>query len=239
MGNAASSISGNIGAYYQNQTQSVIAEANAEVAKAQGTAAKGQAYGQASKLEAENKLAGQVASENMSRLDEQKTQTDSSITAAHGSSGFSSEGSGGNANISALKQFEQAAQDMAYSRAIEDQSAQFNAQMMRKTGDISMMSAEAEYDYNMAQSQIYDTMSSNAKTAAITTTVTTAIGAAIGGFTGTGVMDGANLGSDFASAANSGNVGSLESQNGVSQNSINRIESQPSSWEQSMSSWLT
>lgn len=224
MGNAIGSITGNIGSYYQSQTNAVMSESNAKIAKAQGVAAKGQAYGQASKLEAQNKLAGQVASENMSRLDEQKTQAHSSVNAGRGASGFTAQGSGSNANISVLKQYEQAAQDMAYSTALNDQSARFNAQMMRHTGEISMTSAEAESDYNMAQAAIHDQMSSNAKTAAITTAVTTALGAALGG------MGGVQLGADFGSMLNVGSVGSFESVNGVSQKSIDRIDKQLASW---------
>ncbi len=194
------SIGGQLGAAAGFKSEAKVHQANARVARAQGRAAKGQAYGQAARMEAENEVAGQQAVMNMERLREAETQARGSVQAARGGSGFSSEGSGSKAEVSVLQAFEQQAQDMAYSRALQDTSARFGAEMARKSGDLSEMSANVEADYTAAQAEI----SKIKKRGAYTAAAVEAAGMAIGGYLGATKLadkfDGSKLKGAFAGA---------------------------------------
>lgn len=206
----------NYGAYKQNQTQANIARSNARIAAAQGQAAKGKAYGQAAKIERENEVAGRNAAENLMRVREAQTKAEGAVVATHGASGFTSEGSGSTEQVSVLERFEQTAQDMAYSRSLQDVGARFSATMSRKAGDIAEMQGQADSAYQNAQAAVYDDMAKNAKHAMVTSIIGQVGGAIVGGIFGgaAGAQLGMKVGGGIASQSNRGLVGSYESQNG-------------------------
>ncbi len=202
------SIGGNIGAAEGYKAEAKVHLANARVARAQGRAARGQAYGQAARVELENEVAGQQAVQNMERLREKETQARGSVQAARGATGFTAQGSGSKAEVSVLEAFEQKAQDMAYSRALQDTSARFGAAMARKSGDLFEMGANVEADYTAAQAEISKIKKVGAYSATVNETVATVIGAIFGG------PAGAMMGSSMAQSVNRGFAGSVESQGG-------------------------
>mgnify|MGYP000050701952 CR=1 FL=1 len=205
------SLVGNLGAAEAYKAEAAVHQANARVARAQGQAARGQAYGQAARVEAENEVAGQQAVMNMERLREQETQAQGAVQAARGASGFTAQGSGSRAEISLLQAYEQQAQDMAYSRALQDQSARFSASMARKSGDLAEMGADVNANYEASQAAISKIKKRNSYTAAAFDAVASIVGGAVGG--GTGAM----IGSSVAQAINGSLTGSVESMGGGSQ----------------------
>ena len=209
----------NYGAYQQNKTQASITRSNARIAAAQGKAARGKAYGQAARIEAENEVAGRNTAENMERLRKAETQAQGAAVAKRGSSGFTAQGSGSLEEISVLEQFEQRAQDMADARSLQDIGARFSASMSRKAGDIAQMESEAEVAYLNAQARVQDSMAKNAKHAMYSSLIGQVAGAIIGGIYGgpPGAQMGAQIGGGLTSQSNRGLVGSYESQNGGNQ----------------------
>lgn len=204
------SIMANLGAAEAYKAEAAVNQANAAVARAQGQAARGQAYGQAARAEAENEVAGQQAVMNMERLREQETQAQGAVQAARGASGFSAQGSGSRAEISVLQAYEQQAQDMAYSRALQDQSARFSASMARKSGDLAVMGASVNANYLSAQSEISKIKKRNAYTAAAFDALSSVVGGVLGG------SSGAMIGSSIAQSVNTSLTGSVESMGGGS-----------------------
>ena len=209
----------NYGAYQQNKTQASMARSNARIAAAQGKAARGKAYGQAARIEAENEVAGRNTAENLERLREAETQAQGAAVAKRGSSGFTAQGSGSQEEISVLEEFEQRAQDMAYARSLQDIGARFGAAMSRQAGDLEEMQSLAESDYLQAQARVYDRMAKNAKHAMVTSIIGQVGGAIVGGIFGgpAGAQMGAQIGGGLASQSNRGLVGSYESQYGGDQ----------------------
>lgn len=207
---------GNFGLAQQHKANARIAGANARVARAQGRATRGQAYGQAARLELENAVAGDQAAENMARLREGQRKSGATVEAARAASGFTTEGSGNQAQLSVLEQYEQVAQDMVYSRSLEDLSARFNATMQRRAGDIALQSSEAEAVYNEDQIKLHKQYAHNANKSAWVTGTLSAIGAAVGAYFGgaAGAKIGAQAGAGAGSMYSAGQVGSMESQKG-------------------------
>lgn len=216
------SMSGNWGMSLQHKTSAAAARANARVAQAQGKAQKSQAYGQALRIEAENRVAGRQASDAMARLRGKENKAVGSIQAVRGASGLTSQGSGMQPQISAMKQFEQQAQDMAYSRRLQDQSARFSAAMARKSGDFAEMSAEANAGYEVAQAGIYNMMARNANRAGNFSAIATGLGAALGGAFGgvAGMKAGAGLGSSIGGMYGAARPGTMEAAYGLSKEQI-------------------
>lgn len=207
---------GNFGVAAQHKANAGISQSNARIARAQGQAEKGKAYGQATRLEMENTVAGEQAAENMSRLRKAQRQAGADARAARAVSGFTSEGSGSQPEISVLSRYEQAAQDMVYSRSLQDSSARFQATMLRRSGDIAEMGAIAQADYLTAQSEVHKMKAHNANKAAVVSASLQAVGAIVGGIAGgpAGAMQGAQMGAGMGSMYSAGLPGTLESEGG-------------------------
>lgn len=230
-------VMGNYAQSKQLKAQSGVAAANARVARAQGRATRGRAYGEAQRIEVENEVAGRRVVDNMSRLRGEENKAVGAVQAARGASGFTAEGSGMQTQVSVMKQFEQAAQDMAYSRSLQDQSARFSATMARKSGDIAMMGAEAEGAYGDAQAGIYAQMARNANRAATLSGVLSGVGLVGGAFLGNPVM-GMQLGSSMAGLANSMRVGTYENQYGMSNMQMSNLAAGASDGWDRLLSWM-
>lgn len=207
---------GNFGLAESHKSEGRVAAANARVARAQGKAERGKAEGQANRLELENKVAGEQAAENMSRLRKEQRQAGAAVQAARAASGFTSEGSGSQPEISALARYEQAAQDMVQNRSMQDISSRFQATMLRRSGELAERGAEASADYQDSMVQIHKMKAHNANKAAIVSGSLSAIGATIGGIAGgpAGAQLGAQAGAGMGSMYSAGLPGTLESQGG-------------------------
>lgn len=205
---------GNFGLAESHKGAARVAEANARVARAQGKAEKGKAFGQAARLELENRVAGEQAAENMSRLRGEQRRAGATVRAQQAASGFTSEGSGSQAEISVLAKYEQAAQDMVYSRSLQDTSARFQATMLRRSGELAEQGAEAQGDYLSAQAQIERMKAHNANKAAMVSGSLQVVGATVGAFFGgaAGAQMGAQAGAGLGSMYSAGLPGTLESQ---------------------------
>lgn len=206
----------NFGQAESHKASARVAQANARVARAQGKAERGKAYGQAARQELENKVAGEQAAENMSRLRKEQRQAGAAVENARAASGFTSEGSGRQAEVSVLARYEQEAQDMVTSRGFQDVSARFGATMLRRSGELAMRGAEAEAVYSEDQAKLYKMYAHNANKAALVTGSLSAIGAAVGAYFGgpAGAKLGAQAGAGAGSMYSSGLPGSVESQGG-------------------------
>lgn len=193
-----------------------VAHSNARVQRSMGRAQRAQYYGRAARVEAENRVAGEQHAENVSRLRGLQGQAQGQVVAARGASGFSAEGSGAVAEVSVLRRFEQRAQDMAYSRSLQDQAARFEASMLRRGGDVAEVSAEAGAAYSDAQGGMYEMLARNANRAALVSGVSEGIGAVIGGYFGgpAGAMQGAKIGGGFGDMYASGLPGTVQARQG-------------------------
>lgn len=204
---------GNFGLAESHKGAGRVAAANARVARAQGKAERGKAEGQAARLELENKVAGEQAAENMSRLRKEQRQAGAAVQAARAASGFTSEGSGSQPEISALARYEQAAQDMVLNRSMQDISSRFQATMLRRSGELAERGAEASSDYQDSMAQIHKMKAHNANKAAMVTGSLTAVGAAVGAYFGgpAGAKMGAQAGAGVGSMYSAGLPGTMES----------------------------
>lgn len=210
------SIFGNFGMAEQHKGAAAVTRANARIARAQGKAARGKAYGQANRIEASNKVAGQQVVENMERVQKNATLARGEVRAVRGASGVNDSGSGSRAEQSVLERYEQATHDMASSRSLQDLSARFQASMSRKSGDIAEMSGEADYEYGLAQAGMQEQMAKNAKHAGIAQIVAMVGGGLVGGIAGGGLsagIRGAMNAGGAMSTMMSGTPGTYESRN--------------------------
>lgn len=207
---------GNFGLAESHKSAGRVAAANARVARAQGKAERGKAEGQAARLELENKVAGEQAAENMSRLRKEQRQAGAAVQAARAASGFTSEGSGSQPEISALARYEQAAQDMVLNRSMQDISSRFQTTMLRRSGELAERGAEASADYQDSMVQIHRMRAHNANKAAMVSGSLSAVGAIVGGAIGgpAGAKMGAQAGAGVGSMYSAGLPGSMESQGG-------------------------
>lgn len=245
MGEAMQSVTGNWNMALQHKSSAAAARANARVARAQGKAQKSHAYGQALRIEEENKVAGRQASDAMARMRAQGNKAVGSIQATQGASGFTAQGSGMRAQVSVMAQMEEAAQDMAYSRSLQDQSARFSAAMARKSGDIAMMGAEAEGAYQDAAAGIYNRMARSAERAGNLSALMTGSGAVAGAIVGTfmgdpamGVKTGTQLSSGVSGVFNSGRPGTYEGMYGMGKGQMQNLGVGMSNGLDSMLEWL-
>lgn len=207
---------GNFGMAESHKGAARVAEANARVVRAQGKAEKGKAYGQAARLELENKVAGEMAAENMSRLRKEQRQAGAAARAGQAASGFAAEGSALRPEVSALERYEQAAQDMVLSRSNQDISSRFQATMLRRSGELAERGAEASADYQGSMAQIHRMNAHNANKAAMVTGTLTAVGTAVGAYFGgaAGAMQGYQAGMGAGSMYSAGLPGTMESRGG-------------------------
>lgn len=184
-------IGSNFASAVQSKSQARVMEDNARVARAQGQAARGQAYGQATRIERQNEQAGIEANTQLERLRGQQRDAMGQAVNVRGASGFAGEGSKQAVEVSVLSAFEQRAADMAHARSLEDMSARFSASMARQQGDLAAMGANVNADYTQAQAGLYHQMARNAQGAGIMQGVAMAAGAITGG--GAGMMNAGSL----------------------------------------------
>ena len=126
---------GSIGSYATNR-------ANAKSALAQGRAARDAAYVNAANTEAESASALRLAAENMATARRNQTAATASVRAGRGASGFTSEGSGSQAELAAAEVLEKQISDLSLGAAISDQSKRHEAAMQRWEGDAALVSAQ-------------------------------------------------------------------------------------------------
>jgi hypothetical protein len=126
---------GSIGSYVTNR-------ANAKSALAQGRAARDAAYVNAANTEAESASALRLAAENMATARRNQTAATASVRAGRGASGFTSEGSGSQAELAAAEVLEKQISDLSLGAAISDQSKRHEAAMQRWEGDAALVSAQ-------------------------------------------------------------------------------------------------
>lgn len=118
-------------------------KAQASVALAQGRAKKTAANKQAYNLEEEARSDSILAGKNMMRQRENQTAAQATVRNAAATSGFTSQGSGQQAEIATADIFETAIRDMALSNAISDSNKRYAADVSRFQGDLAMQQAEA------------------------------------------------------------------------------------------------
>lgn len=126
-----------------NLGQAKTYKAQASVALAQGRAQKAAASKRAFNLEEEARSDSILAGKNMMRQRENQTAAQATVRNAIASSGFTSQGSGQQAEIATADIFETAIRDMALSNAISDSNKRYAADVSRYQGDLAMQQAEA------------------------------------------------------------------------------------------------
>lgn len=205
----------------QSKSQARVMEANARIARAQGQAARGRAYGQATRIERQNEQAGREANTQLERLRGQQRDAMGAAVNARGTSGFAGDGSKQAVEVSVLSAFEQRAADMAHARSLEDMSARFSASMARQQGDLADMGANINADYTQAQAGLYRQLAINAQGAGIMQGVALAAGAATGALTGAGALTGMTTAGSLMSNLMQFTPGTAESKGLVSQDYLN------------------
>ena len=164
---------GFLGQLFGNYLQATQYRGRARVARAQGELERAQAYTQAARREDEGKAAWILNTENAKRLREKQTAEKASARNRRGNSGFTSEGSGLQEELSVAEQLEVMIQDTALSGAIAERNAAEEARVMRVNGEIANIEAEGE-------AQAYEVLAKNAKRAAITQGVNALAGMGVG-----------------------------------------------------------
>lgn len=170
-----------MGAPIGNLMMSNQYKGQAKVAHAQGRAQQTAAYKQAYNLEEEARSDSLLASTNMMRQRENQTATQASVRNAAAASGFTSQGSGQQAEIATADIFETAIRDMALSNAISDSNKRYAADVTRFQGNLAMQAAEDTAEQ-------YSMLAKNAKTAGYLQAGGSLIGG-IGGYVNGGITD--------------------------------------------------
>lgn len=152
-----------------NLGQAKTYKAQASMALAQGRAQKTAANQKAWNLEEEARSDTALAGKNIMRQRENQTAAQATVRNAAATSGFTSQGSGQQAEIATADIFETAIRDMALSNAISDSNKRYAADVSRFQGDLAMQQAEA------AASQ-YNSLAKTAKTSAWLQLGSTALG---------------------------------------------------------------
>ena len=124
-------------------------------------------------LEAEAVSDSHLAARNMKRMRQNQNAAMGSVRAQRGGSGFTSEGSGSQAEVAVADVWESAIGDAALSNAVSDANKRFAAESARYQGDLSMMAARSEADQ-------YKMLSQNALGSAMIQTALTVAGGAMG-----------------------------------------------------------
>lgn len=125
-------------------------------------------------LEAEAVSDSHLAARNMKRMRQNQNAAMGSVRAQRGGSGFTSEGSGSQAEVAVADVWESAIGDAALSNAVSDANKRFAAESARYQGDLSMMAARSEADQ-------YKMLSQNALGSAMIQTALTVAGGGHGG----------------------------------------------------------
>ena len=140
-------------------------------------------------LEAEAVSDSHLAARNMKRMRQNQNAAMGSVRAQRGGSGFTSEGSGSQAEVAVADVWESAIGDAALSNAVSDANKRFAAESARYQGDLAMMAARSEADQ-------YKMLSQNALGSAMIQTALTVAGGVMGaaGMSGGGDEWGAKVG---------------------------------------------
>lgn len=125
-------------------------------------------------LEAEAVSDSHLAARNMKRMRQNQNAAMGSVRAQRGGSGFTSEGSGSQAEVAVADVWESAIGDAALSNAVSDANKRFAAESARYQGDLAMMAARSEADQ-------YKMLSQNALGSAMIQTALTVAGGVMGG----------------------------------------------------------
>lgn len=120
-------------------------------------------------LEAEAVSDSHLAARNMKRMRQNQNAAMGSARAQRGGSGFTSEGSGSQAEVAVADVWESAIGDAALSNAVSDANKRFAAESARYQGDLAMMAARSEADQ-------YKMLSQNALGSAMIQTALTVAG---------------------------------------------------------------
>lgn len=171
-------MSSDFGVSQQYKYQGKAALSNGRAAQA--------AYGKKARaLEAEAVSDSHLAARNMGRMRQNQNAAMGSARAQRGGSGFTSGGSGSQAEVAVADVWESAIGDAALSNAISDSNKRFAAESARYQGDMAMMAARNEADQ-------YGMLADHAMGAAIVQTALTVAGGAMGaaGMTGGGLLGG-------------------------------------------------
>ena len=136
-------------------------------------------------LEAEAVSDSHLAARNMKRMRQNQNAAMGSARAQRGGSGFTSEGSGSQAEVAVADVWESAIGDAALSNAVSDANKRFAAESARYQGDLAMMAARSEADQ-------YKMLSQNALGSAMIQTALTVAGGVMGaaGMSGGGLLGG-------------------------------------------------
>ena len=134
-------------------------------------------------LEAEAVSDSHLAARNMKRMRQNQNAAMGSVRAQRGGSGFTSEGSGSQAEVAVADVWESAIGDAALSNAVSDANKRFAAESARYQGDLAMMAARSEADQ-------YKMLSQNALGSAMIQTALTVAGGVMGaaGMSGGGLL---------------------------------------------------
>lgn len=126
-----------------NLAQAGNYKAQASVARAQGRAQRAAANKRAFHLEEEARADSVLAGKSMERMRQNQTAAQASVRNAAAGSGFTSQGSGQQAEIATADVFETAIRDMSLSNAISDSNKRYAADVSRFQGGLAMQQAEA------------------------------------------------------------------------------------------------
>lgn len=184
---------GFLGQIFGNYAQSKQYRGQARVERAKGKMQRAAAYAQAAKVEDEGKAAWMLNTENAVRQRRNQTKAKAAARNQRANSGFTSEGSGMQYELSVAEQLEQMIADTALSGAIAEHNMRDEARVIRGNGEVAMMQAE-----NSAQQ--YEMLAKNAKKAALTQGLASLAGAVVGAVAGgpIGALQGAEIGGNLA-----------------------------------------
>ena len=140
----------------------------------------------------------------MKRMRQNQNAAMGSVRAQRGGSGFTSEGSGSQAEVAVADVWESAIGDAALSNAVSDANKRFAAESARYQGDLAMMAARSEADQ-------YKMLSQNALGSAMIQTALTVAGGVMGaaGMSGGGLLGGVTESGDEWGAKVGGTQGAF------------------------------
>ena len=155
-------------------------------------------------LEAEAVSDSHLAARNMKRMRQNQNAAMGSARAQRGGSGFTSEGSGSQAEVAVADVWESAIGDAALSNAVSDANKRFAAESARYQGDLAMMAARSEADQ-------YKMLSQNALGSAMIQTALTVAGGVMGaaGMSGGGLLGGVTESGQTWGSASGGTQGAF------------------------------
>lgn len=210
---------------YQHQANRDVARANARIARARGDAARAQYETQAVRTEYDNRLHTEKAAKKMTEIMAEGSKARGKAIAQRGSSGFTEQGSGTVLEKSVLQKAYDAAHAVAYADSLDDAQLRYQASMLRVSGEIAELGYDAQAMYYDRQADFYNLMRRGASRSAPWETVLSGIGAAVGGYFGgaAGAMMGAQAGSETAGLYSRGQLGSVQSMQGMGKDNTSSI----------------